>query len=184
MTTVFGDEAKDAEKMIAATDAENILCMECVNNGALPGVATMKIYVGAQFADGETIYLYQFQTQYNQPRLALLTKEGLTVNNGYVECLIDSGASYFFADQYMDNVDQKVVTAQEWLYGDANLDRTENLNDAYEVLIAALGIKTQSLVSRAASDVNQDKRVDLSDANNVLLMALQIKSIDEIQNRE
>lgn len=177
----FGDVVEESKEMAKVAGTDDILSMKLAHNGRLPGVASLNVYVGAQFVNGETIYLYRYQSKNNESLLTLLSKEGLIVKDGYVECQIDSGNAYFFSTRLLEDVEEQTVTAREWIYGDANLDQNVDLTDANEVLLAALGIKTQTMVAKAASDVNLDQKVDLTDANGVLLIALQIKTLDEIQ---
>ena len=52
-------------------------------HGELPGPATVKTYVGDQYKNGDTVYLYYYNEE--TKKVELIGGKGLVVKSGYVE---------------------------------------------------------------------------------------------------
>lgn len=93
LTVKFDTEKKEAiQNLTNQTDA---FYMSFSHHGDLPAPATMTVYVGSQYKDGEKVYLYYFNEESNV--IESIGGEGLTVTNGYVTYTITHCSEYFLS---------------------------------------------------------------------------------------
>ena len=70
-------------------------------HGELPGPATVKTYVGDQYKNGDTVYLYYYNEE--TKKVELIGGKGLVVNGGYVEYTLTHCSTYFITTNTPDS---------------------------------------------------------------------------------
>ena len=70
-------------------------------HGELPGPATVKTYVGDQYKNGDTVYLYYYNEE--TKKVELIGGKGLVVKSGYVEYTLTHCSTYFITTNTPDS---------------------------------------------------------------------------------
>lgn len=92
----FDTDRADAVKAITGRD--DVVYLSFAHHGELPGPAKIKTYVGNQYKNGDVVYLYYFNEEKNRVE-TVGGKQGLVVNEGYVEYTITHCSLYFLSTE-------------------------------------------------------------------------------------
>ena len=185
LTVDLSSDNEITKEINTAVGTEDILVMDCAYKGDLPGVASVKVYVGNKFVNGDKVYAYRYDNisdettieSADEKTVKLVSKDALEVKDGYVELNIDCGSTYFFTKELIKDTPVEEVNTEEktWIHGDLDSDGKVSLNEVVTVLKAALGIEKITGVSYAKADFDEDGSIKLSDAQAALKTALGIK---------
>ncbi len=93
---------KQSEIDAIANENNDKTYLSFTHHGNLPSRATINVYVGNRYKEGEKLYLYY----YNEERDVIeYVDNGLKVKNGYVEFKIDHCSEYFLTAAVVNNAE-------------------------------------------------------------------------------
>ncbi len=85
-------ESPNKEKIDAHSKNQDKLYLSFTHHGTLPSEASMKVFVGNHYANGEKLYLYYYNEEKDQVEYV---DHELKVEKGYVSFKIDHCSDYF-----------------------------------------------------------------------------------------
>lgn len=101
-------ESENAALIQQIAGQQELFFLSFAHHGALPGAATVEVYVGDCYADGDSLLLYYYNEETNAVELV---DSGVRVSNSYASFTIDHCSDYFLTDTAVEkNADNNVTT--------------------------------------------------------------------------
>ena len=100
------EKAEEIEEVINNEEVDAFYIAIDGYHGELPAPATVTIFVGDKYADGTVVYLYYYNEETG--KVEIIAENGVTVENGYVSCVLEHCSIYFLSE-----VEPEVVVTEE-----------------------------------------------------------------------
>ena len=129
---------------------KNSKYMEFSHSGELPGAATISMYVGDTYSDGEKLYLYYYDE--NENEVLMVGDKAIEVKDGYVTYTITHCSIYFM------DIEKFNVSMDNDSLKDVNVSVKELVinNGQYEVIVEE-NIKEEETTTATTDNESEEK---------------------------
>lgn len=102
-------ESENAAAIQQIAGQQELFFLSFAHHGALPGAATVEVYVGDRYADGDSLLLYYYNEKTNDVELV---DSGVQVSSSYASFTIDHCSDYFLTDTAVEKTADNNVTTE------------------------------------------------------------------------